>query len=131
MACELQAEFEENGSLLASIGRIVSIFSQGERAEAGPLAYGEYLSLKRDSRIFDSRIFEWIGAARVQPATIGLADQSTVLYVAAVTSDLARALNLPLQQGLVISRRMWRNQFGEKNAIAGEHILIDGVKKHP
>jgi ABC-type antimicrobial peptide transport system permease subunit len=110
-------------SRLTSIGRIVSIFGQGERGEAGPLAYGEYLSFKRSNRIF-----EWIGAARVRPATIGMADQSAVLSVAAVTSDLARALNLPLQQGVVISRRMWRNQFDEKDGIAGEHILINGVK---
>ncbi|HEY3454899.1 MAG TPA: ABC transporter permease, partial [Bryobacteraceae bacterium] len=130
-------------SPLASLGRIVSIFSQGELGEAGPLAYGEYLSLKRDirmfdrrmfdrrifdRRIFDRRIFEWIGAARVQPVSIGLADQSAVLSVAAVTSDLARALDLPVQQGVVISRRIWRNQFGAKNGIAGENILIDGVK---
>ena len=102
-------------SSLAYLGRIVSIFSQGERSEAGPLAYGEYLSLKRDIGIF-----EWIGAARVQPASIGLTDQSAVLSVAAVTPDLARALNLPVQHGIVISRRMWRNHFGAKNGIAAE-----------
>src|ERR1700733_3277818 len=88
-------------SPLGSDDRIVSIFE----GETGALSYQDYLWLGGHADLF-----EWIGAARVVPGAMGA--------VAAVTPDLAGALKLPLDKGVVISRRL------EKS----ENIRIDGVE---
>ena len=108
---------------LRSVHRVVSIFRRDAPREAGPLSYQDYLFLK-DQR----HAFEWIGAARIAPGTITLADQSAVVSVAAVTSDLAGLLKLSLDKGVVISYRMWQSEFGAKADLSGEQIRIDGVK---
>ncbi|HEY1948565.1 MAG TPA: ABC transporter permease [Bryobacteraceae bacterium] len=108
---------------LTSAGRVVSIFRQDPHRAAGPLSYQEYLSLKRDPKAF-----EWIGAARVSPSTIAAAGQSAIGSVAAVTSNLAGVLNLSLENGVVISHRIWQSEFGAKADVHGEQIRINGVK---
>jgi putative ABC transport system permease protein len=104
---------------LTSVDRLVSVFGHGE---AGPLSYQEYLSLKshRD-------VFEWIGAARVSPRAIESGGRAETVAVAAMTSNLASLLNLPLDGGVVISHRMWQNEFGAKADVRGDPIRIAGV----
>ena len=65
------------------------MFAYDAHHEAAPFSYDDYLSLKRNLNLF-----EWIGAVRVAPAGVAIANESSVASVAAVTSDLARALNL-------------------------------------
>ncbi|MGC2662318.1 MAG: hypothetical protein WA324_30510 [Bryobacteraceae bacterium] len=89
-----------------SLDRTVSIFGSNTSSGIAPFSYGEYLFLKTHSDAF-----EWMGAARVSPAAIVMDDQSEVVSVAAVTSNLAGALGLPLGKGAVISQRMWREEF--------------------
>jgi len=113
------------GSLFTSVDRVVSVFGRDAHREAGPLSYQEYLSLK--SR---PNVFEWIGAARVSPGAIAFSGQSAIVPVAAVTRDLAGLLNLSLDQGIVISHRMWQSEFGAKADIRGDQIRIDGVVAH-
>jgi hypothetical protein len=108
---------------LTSAGGVVSIFRQDANRAASPLSYQEYLSLKNNSKAF-----EWIGAARVSPGTIATAGQSAIGSVAAVTSNLAGVLNLSLENGVVISHRMWQSEFGAKTEVRGEQIRINGVK---
>ena len=79
----------QSNSPLIAIGRIVSMFAYDAHHEAAPFSYDDYLSLKRNLNLF-----EWIGAVRVAPAGVAIANESSVASVAAVTSDLARALNL-------------------------------------
>jgi hypothetical protein len=86
-------------SPLYAVDRVVSIFEQDAHREAGSLSYQEYRSLQRRSNAF-----EWIGAARISPGAITLADQSAI--VSAVTPNLAGLLNLSLDRGVVISHRM-------------------------
>jgi len=105
-----------------SVDRVVSVFWREAYREAGPLSYQQYLSLK--SRL---DVFEWIGAARVSPRTIAMAGQSAIASVAALTSNLASLLNLSRDGGVVISRRMWRSEFGGKADVRGDQIRIDGV----
>ena len=109
-------------STRTSVDRVVSVFWREAFREAGPLSYQQYLSLK--SRL---DVFEWIGAARVSPRTIAMAGQSAIVSVAALTSNLASLLNLSLDDGVVISRRIWRSEFGAKADIRGDQIRIDGV----
>ncbi len=111
-----------SASPLASVDKTVSIFGEGAHAEAGPLSYHEYLSLK-----YRLNAFEWIGAARVSPVSVAMDDQSEILSVAAVTSNLAAVLNLPLEDGVVISYRIWQSDFGAKDNVRGDQIRVNGV----
>ncbi len=107
---------------LTSVDRVVSVFGRVGQGEGGPLSYQEYLSLKsrRD-------VFEWIGAAHVWPCAIESAGQADTVATAAITSNLAGLLNLPLDGGVVISYRMWQNQFGAKANVRGDSIRIAGA----
>ena len=104
-------------SPLASLDRIVSVFGHG-----GPLSYQEYLPLQNGAA------FEWIGAARISPETVTLADQSAVMPVAAVTPRLASELGLQIDDGVVISQRIWQNELrGEHVRVAGVDVRVSGV----
>ena len=92
-----------------SLDRVVSVFGQEAGGETASLSYPEYLSAKRR---LDA--FEWLGAARVSQGTVTFAGQTATVPVAAVTSNLARFLGLPLGKGVVISHRMWQREFGAK-----------------
>ena len=108
-------------SPLTSVDRLVSIFERDAHGEAGPVSYQQYLSLKAHGSEF-----EWIGVARISPGSVAMAGQSAIVSVAAVTSNLASALNLSLQKGVFISHRMWQNEFGAGSNIQGGQIRIDG-----
>jgi len=102
---------------LASVDRVVSIFARG------PLSYRDYVSLNGRTDLF-----EWLGAARVSPGTVTLAGQAAILSVAAVTPRLARELNLPLKQGIIISQRMRENELRAKADVRGEQLRSDGIE---
>jgi hypothetical protein len=108
------------GAPLASTDRVVSVFGQDAHREAGPLSNQDYQLLPTSG-------FEWIGAARILPGTIAWDGQSAIMSVAAVTPRLAAELNLSLDQGIVISHRMWRTEFRAKADVRGEHLRIEGV----
>jgi hypothetical protein len=50
-----------------------------------------------------------------------------IAIVAAVTPNLAAALKLPLANGVVISHRVWENEFGGRANVVGSPIRIDNV----
>jgi len=107
---------------LTSLDRVVSVFGRDAHSETGPLSYREYLAAK--SRL---GVFQWLGAARVSQDTVTMAGQTAVVPVAAVTSNLAGLLGLPLDKGVVISHRIWQVELGARATIRGEEIRIDGV----
>jgi ABC-type lipoprotein release transport system permease subunit len=105
---------------VASADRVVSIFARDANREAGPLSYQEYLSFKTLGNVF-----EWVGAARVSPVNLTIAGQSQIATLAAVTSDLAVALNLPMGKGAIAGRRMWQSEFGAEAAVHDAPIRIN------
>lgn len=107
---------------LVTTSRIVSLFEQDARREADPLSPREYLSAKERSDVF-----EWVSAARISQRSIKIAGQTAIVPVAAVAPDLTKLFGLQLEQGAVISHRVWRSEFGAKEKICGEEIQIDGV----
>jgi ABC-type lipoprotein release transport system permease subunit len=109
---------------LTSVDRMVSVFRRDASREAGPLSYQDYQSLQSH---LDA--FEWIGAARILPRTVTFVGPSTVMSVAAVTPGLAGFLNLSLDQGVVISHRLFRSEFNPKADVRGQLIHIDGVNR--
>jgi ABC-type lipoprotein release transport system permease subunit len=107
---------------LGSIDRLVAVFGLDAQREAGPLSRQQYLYAR--SR---HDVFQWVGAARVSPGTIAMAGQTAFVPVAAVTPNLAGAFGLPLDEGVVISHRMWQGEFGASADVRGEEIRINGV----
>jgi ABC-type lipoprotein release transport system permease subunit len=107
---------------LGSLDRLVSVFGQDAQREAGPLVKQQYLFVR--SR---HDVFQWVGAARVSPGTITMADQTAFVPVAAVTPHLAGVFGLPLDEGIVISHRMWQREFGASAHVLGREIRINSV----
>lgn len=107
---------------LASRNRLVSVFGQDAQREAGPLSKQQYLYAKgrRD-------VFQWLGAAHVSPGTITMDGQTTFVSVAAVTPNLAGVFGLPLDDGVVISHRIWQREFGASADAIGEEARINDV----
>ena len=105
-----------------SLDRIVSVFGRDANGESGPLSTQQY-------RYAESRrdVFQWLGAARVSPGTVTLAGQTALVPVAAAASNLAEAFGLALDDGVVISRRIWQREFASKADIRGAEIQINGV----
>ncbi|PYT32960.1 MAG: hypothetical protein DMG57_00010 [Acidobacteria bacterium] len=107
---------------LTSLGRVVSVFGRDAHRETGPLSYREYLAAK--SRL---GVFQWLGAARVLQGTVTMGGQTAIVPVAAVTSNLAGLLGLPLDQGVVISHRIWQGEFGARVEVRGDEIRINSI----
>lgn len=105
-------------SSLTAIGSVVSVFVRDAHRDAGLVSYEDFLSLR--SRV---DVFEWLGAARESQGTIRLNDQSLILSVAAITGDLAGALRLPEDAGVVISHRVWMNEFRAKANVLASGFL--------
>jgi len=110
---------------LGSLDRLVSVFGQDAQREAGPLSKQQYLYAR--SR---HDVFQWVGAARVSPGTITMAGQTAFVPVAAVTPNLAGVFGLLLDEGVVISHRMWQREFGASTDVLGQEIRINSVTAH-
>src|SRR5271163_1169785 len=107
---------------LGSLGRLVAVFARDAQREAGPLSKQQYFYAR--SR---HDVFQWLGAARVSSGTIVMAGQTAFVPVAAVTPNLAGAFGLPLDEGVVISHRIWQGQFGASADVRGAEIRINSV----
>jgi putative ABC transport system permease protein len=107
---------------LPGIDKVVSLFARDAQDAFGPVSYEGYLSVKAHSDAF-----ELLGAARESRGGIVLDGRSSVMAVAALTPECADLFQLPLGEGVVISRRVWQSQLGARPGIRGEPIRIDGV----
>jgi len=107
---------------LGSLDRLVSVFGRDAQREADPLSKQQYLYAR--SR---HDVFQWVGAARVAPGTITMDGQTTFVSAAAVSPNLAGVFGLPLDEGVVISHRMWQRELGASVDVLGEEIRINGV----
>jgi len=106
-------------SPVSARGRVVSLFGRDHYRGTGPVSYEDYLSLKRKFGVF-----EWVGAARVSQYVVKLAGQSVIKSVAAVTPNLSDVFHLSLDGGVVISRRVWQDEFRGEADVRGERVRI-------
>lgn len=101
------------------------MFGRDAHGEAGPLTTEEFLDARNQRDVY-----RWFGAARVSPGSIGvagkLAGQTAFAPVARVTPNLAGLFGLSLDQGVVISQRLWQSEFGGSD-VAGEEIQVNGA----
>jgi ABC-type antimicrobial peptide transport system permease subunit len=109
-------------SPLKGSDKIVSIFRQDRFRAAGPLSPDDFRLLKTIRGAFD-----WIGAARIKTRDTMIGAHAEIVTVAAVTPNLAGALDLRLDKGVVISHRIWENDFGGRANAIGSKIRIDGL----
>jgi ABC-type antimicrobial peptide transport system permease subunit len=105
-----------------TVGLIVSIFSQGQFREPGPLSREQYQRIAHGAAAFD-----WIEAARIQPHDITIGDHAEIANIAAVMPNLAGVLNVSLRKGAVISHRLWEREFGGATSVIGRPVRIHGV----
>ena len=104
-------------------GRIISIFAQDKTHPAGPLTRYQFQLLRSHPGAF-----VWIDGARIAPANVDLGGGSEIAIVAAVMPDLANAVRLPQNGGVMISRRMWQRGFGNHVSLVGQRIQINNIK---
>jgi predicted permease len=102
--------------------RLVSLFAHDGRGSLGPVSYDRYLSLKARAEAFQS-----LGAARETRDAVVADGRSSTMSVAAVTPELAALLQLPLDDGIIVSRRAWRNELGGRPAIRGQVLRVAGT----
>ena len=92
---------------LPRVESIVSIFARDDQGGFGPLSYEEVQALQTRSEPFEA-----VGAARELQSTVTSEGHPAVISVAAVTPELSALLTLPTKDGIVISHRLWRDEFG-------------------
>ena len=109
---------------LPGIESIVSIFARDAQDAFGPVSFEEFLALQKHSKSFES-----LGAVRESQSTVAIAGRLAVLSVASVTDGLAALLTLPTQDGIVISHRVWRDEFGASAGIREAQITMDGLDR--
>ena len=108
---------------LAGVESIVSIFAR-DRDSFEPVSYDEFLQLRQHATLFES-----IGAARESRSRVTIDDHSAVLSTAAVTPELARLLGLNAEDGIVVSHRIWNDEFGANAVLADARIIVDGAER--
>ncbi len=106
---------------------IVSIFAQDKTHPAGPLTRHQFQLLRShpDTSVRDA--FVWTEGARIAPTNVGLGDHSQIAMVAAIMPNLARALGLPQNGGVFISRRVRDREFGNSVNVVGQRIRVNNV----
>jgi MacB-like periplasmic core domain len=97
--------------------RMVSIFRQDRSRDAGPLSPNEYQLLENSHGVF-----EWVGAVRIKLADTMIGGRSEMATAAAVTHNLAGAVAIPLDKGVVISHRIWESEFGGRECGRFSHL---------
>jgi putative ABC transport system permease protein len=107
---------------LHGIESVVSLFARDAQDAFSPVSYERYLSLKTETDVFES-----VGAARESRGSIAIGDRTSITSIAAVTPELTDLLHLSLGDGVVISDRVWQNDFGAGVEVRGDRIRVDGV----
>jgi putative ABC transport system permease protein len=108
---------------IPDVDRTVSIFGRDAQGGFSPVSYDAYLSLRAEADVF-----ELLGAARVSRSGVSVDGRSSVMSVAAITPELASLLQLPPRGGIVLSHRIWQNEFGGRANFPDQLISVDDTK---
>jgi putative ABC transport system permease protein len=107
---------------LPAADTIVSVFAWDGQRRPAPVSYEEFLALRARTDIFEK-----LGAASESQREVVLAEDWSVASVAAISPELADLLQLSLDQGVVISHRVWQTQLGAAD-IRQQPVRIDDVE---
>src|SRR5262245_38370579 len=109
---------------IPDIDRVVSVFARDAQDGFSPVSYDSYLSLRTEADVF-----ELLGAARVSRSSVAMDGRSSVMSVAALTPELTALLQLSLNDGAVISHRVWQSEFGGRTNLQDQLMSIDEAKR--
>jgi ABC-type lipoprotein release transport system permease subunit len=101
---------------------IVSILARGRSRATGPFSRLEFRLLQKSVNTF-----EWVEAAQLRPRDVAIGDHTEIAIVADLTSNLAKMLNLPLRDGIIISHRVWQSDLGSRPDFVGRRIRIGNL----
>jgi hypothetical protein len=107
---------------------VVSVFAEGGPAAGGALSYDRFDALRSRSDVFRS-----IGAVRETQDEAWLHNRRLLVSVATVTPAVADLLQLPGDGGIVVSHRVWYDDFvsvpvaGHTMRMQGTEIPVVGV----
>lgn len=107
-------------SLVSGSKGVVSIFREDRGNEPGPFSPDAYQLLRNNGE----KLFEWVGAARIQARSVFVHGHSQIATVAAVTPELGEALDVRVDDGVVISRRLWQSEFDGKESALDSKVRI-------
>ncbi len=97
----------------------ISIFAADGQRTAGPLTHDQLTAMRSRADLFRA-----VGAVRETQDEAWLHNRRLLVSIAAVTPEAAELLELPSVQGIVISHRMWQDEFGG-TPVAGQSMRID------
>ena len=103
--------------------RTVTVFERDARYGFEPLSYAQFEQLQ-----LHETEFERLGAARESDVSATIDGRLSYLSAAYVTPELASVLQLGLEDGPVVSDRLWRSEFDEASDLATQTIAIDGTE---
>ena len=104
-------------------GDAVSMFSDDGRRPPGPLSFDQIVAIGARSDLFRS-----VGAVRETQEEAWLGKRRLLVSVAMITADIADLLQLPGGTGIVISHRLWYDEFVSV-PIDGQSLRINGADR--
>jgi predicted permease len=99
---------------------LVSVFSR-DADGFGPFSYEDYVLFKSGVSAIES-----LSGIRESQSAVVIGGRSSVMTVAMATPEFNAVLELPASGGVLISRRLWTDEFGARTSVEGEAIDIDG-----
>jgi predicted permease len=110
---------------LAATDRVVSLFARDSGRPTGQTSYEDFQSIR------SVEAFEWAGTVREsQSPVVAQGGRTSIMSVGAVTAEVARLFDLRLDNGVVISHRVWQLEFGGMAQVRGQPVRVDGLDTH-
>jgi len=109
-------------------GDAVGMFAEGAQRPAGPLSYDQFTALRSRTDLFRA-----VGAVRETQEEAWLHKRRLLVAVATITPEIAELLQLPGDGGIVVSHRVWDDDFvgvpvdGQSMQINGADSPVVGV----
>jgi putative ABC transport system permease protein len=107
---------------IPDIDRMFSLFARDEQDALGPVSYDGYQLLQAQLGAVAR-----LGAARESQSLVQVRERSQVMSIATITPELADLLQIPANDGVVISHRLWSSEFAAAAGVRGEPLRIDGI----
>jgi putative ABC transport system permease protein len=106
-----------------AIERVVTVFATDTSGASGPVPFDVFTTLRKRTDIFES-----LGAIRESQQRVSIGTRSTLMSMAAYTSDVGMVLPFPSGQGAALSHRVRFANFPASANPAGTPIHIGGVR---
>jgi putative ABC transport system permease protein len=110
---------------IPDIDRMFSLFARDEEDAFGPVSHDGYQLLQAQLGAVAR-----LGAARESQSLVQRRGRPQVMSIATITPELAELLQIPANDGVVISHRLWESEFAAAADVRGEPLRVDGLDTH-